>query len=118
MFLYMFLIVSYLLLCFMLMGIILIQKSKGSLGVGNIGGSMQMLFGGSGGQSLLQKVTWGMGATFMLLSLVLAMMKSSHQQSSSRYFRSQNAPIERPATQQSVPAPVEPTAPSSSQPAE
>lgn len=118
MFLYWFLIVCYLSLCFMLMGIILIQKSKGSLGIGNIGGSMQMLFGGSGGQSLLQKVTWGMGSTFMLLSLVLALMKSSNQQNSSRYIQRQRAPIEQSATQQSAPTPAVPAAPSSSQPIE
>ena len=62
--------------CFLLILIILIQKGKGSMGLGNLGGSAQMLFGGSGGQDLFQKVTWGLGAFFMFGSLILALMKT------------------------------------------
>lgn len=70
------LITLFVLLCFLLMALILIQKSKGSLGLGNIGGSMQMLFGGSGGQDILQKATWLLGAVFMLSCLGLSIYKS------------------------------------------
>lgn len=91
--LYGLLVALYILVCFLLMGLILIQKSKGSLGIGNIGGSMQMLFGGGGGQSFLQKLTWGLGAIFMTLSLVLALMRSS-QQGTSRYLPSRQAPTQ------------------------
>lgn len=73
--------------CFMLILLILIQKGKGSMGLGNLGGSAQMLFGGSGGQDLFQKVTWGLGAFFMFGSLVLALMKTQNY-NKSRYLES------------------------------
>ncbi|MCL5436512.1 MAG: preprotein translocase subunit SecG [Candidatus Dependentiae bacterium] len=111
--LYGLLVAFYVFLCFVLMGIILIQKSKGSLGIGNIGGSMQMLFGGSGGQSLLQKVTWAIGGLFMLLSLVLALAKSS-QLGESRYMRRGSSPMETPTAPPVAPMPLplgDPTGP-------
>jgi preprotein translocase subunit SecG len=64
---------------------VLVQQSKGSLGIGSMGGETQMLFGGSGGQNFFQKATWIMGGLFMLLSLVLALMKSSVTQT--RYLQ-------------------------------
>lgn len=54
------------------------------MGLGAFGGGTQMLFGGSGGQDLFQKVTWGLGAVFLFGSLLLALMKSS-QVSTSQY---------------------------------
>jgi preprotein translocase subunit SecG len=77
MFLYYLLITLFVILCFLLAIIILLQKGKGSLGLGYLGGSTQMLFGGSGGQDLFQKITWAMGALFMTGSLVLALMKTA-----------------------------------------
>ena len=76
--------------CFLLILIILIQQGKGNMGLGNMGGGAQMLFGGSGGQDLFQKLTWGLGTFFMAGSLVLALMKS---QSPARYARQPMAPI-------------------------
>ncbi len=71
-----------LLTLFILIGIFIIflvlaQPSKSSLGIGAMSGESQMLFGGSGGQNFFQKATWTLGALFMTLSLVLALMKSS-----------------------------------------
>lgn len=63
--------------CFLLILLILIQQGKGNMGLGNLGGGAQMLFGGSGGQDLFQKTTWVLGALFMLGSLTLALMKST-----------------------------------------
>lgn len=71
--------------CFLLVLIILIQKGSSSLGLGNIGGSNLMLFGGSGGQDIFQKITWILGVIFMVSSLVLAVMKT-HQVRGSRYL--------------------------------
>ncbi len=85
----------------MLMGIILIQKSKGSLGIGSIGSGMQMLFGGSGGQDLLQKLTWALGAIFMASCLGLSIYKSrvpSAKYASSKYTQ-QAKTTNAPATQ-------------------
>ncbi len=77
--------------CFLLVLIILIQQGKGNMGLGNMGGGAQMLFGGSGGQDLFQKITWGLGAIFMAGSLMLAIMKSS--QPSHRYNPRTNIPV-------------------------
>ena len=56
--------------------LVLIQKGKGGMGIGNFGGGNQMLFGGSGGQDLFQKVTWVLGAILMAGSLFLATWKA------------------------------------------
>ena len=64
---------------FIMIPLILIQKGKGGMGLGSLGGANQMLFGGSGGQDLFQKITWGMGAVFMCLTLGLSILKTSNQ---------------------------------------
>lgn len=66
----------------LLIPLILMQKGKGSMGIGGIGGGSQMLFGGSGGQDLFQKMTWVLGALFMFGSLILAIMKTTDTRSS------------------------------------
>jgi len=63
--------------------LIMLQKGKGSLGLGTMGGGTQMLFGGSGGQDLFQKMTWVLLALLMTGSLALSLMKS---RSSARYI--------------------------------
>lgn len=56
---------------------VLIQKGKGSMGLGALGGGAQTLFGGSGGQDIFQKITWILGGIFMAGSLGLAILKST-----------------------------------------
>ena len=80
--LYGFLVTLFVFVCFLLMLIILVQKGKGSMGIGAMGGSSQMLFGGSGGQDLFQKITWFLGVIFLFGSLSLALMKSSQRTTS------------------------------------
>lgn len=63
--------------CFALILLVLIQKGKGSMGLGSMGGGTTMLFGGSGGQDFFQKLTWVLGAILMGGSLILGLMKSS-----------------------------------------
>lgn len=67
-------------ICMLLILIVLIQKGKGGMGIGSIGGSSQLLFGGSGGQDIFQKITWVLAALFMSGSLFLALMKSYQTQ--------------------------------------
>jgi len=62
-------------LCVLMTFLILMQKGKSSLGFGGLGGGTQLLFGGSGGQDLFQKITWGMGALFIGGALLLAVIK-------------------------------------------
>jgi preprotein translocase subunit SecG len=76
--LYGLLLTFYFINCFLLILIVLIQKSKSSMGIGSIGGGSQMIFGGSGGQDVFQKITWTLGGLFMAGSLLLALMKT-HQ---------------------------------------
>jgi len=80
--------------CLLLILIVLIQQGKSSMGLGNLGGSTQMLFGGSGGQDIFQKTTWVLGIIFIFGSLVLSLMKT-HAGRSSRYM---NQPISSQAT--------------------
>lgn len=75
--LYGFLLTLYLINCFFLVIIILMQKGKSSLGLGGLGGGAQMIFGGGGGQDLFQKITWVLGTIFISGAMILSLMKSS-----------------------------------------
>lgn len=68
-------------MCLLLVLIILVQKSKSSLGLGAMGGGTQMLFGGSGGQDIFQKITWVLITIFLFGSLGLSLLKSRESQS-------------------------------------
>jgi protein translocase SecG subunit len=63
-------------MCFFLIFLIFLQKGKGSMGLGSMGGGTQMLFGGSGGQDLFQKTTWIFVGIFLIGSLSLAIYKN------------------------------------------
>ncbi|MBS1986390.1 preprotein translocase subunit SecG [Candidatus Dependentiae bacterium] len=82
--LYGFLLTLFILASALLILVILIQQGKSSMGLGNLGGGAQMLFGGSGGQDIFQKITWILGAIFIFGSLFLSIMKT-HQGRESRY---------------------------------
>lgn len=75
--LYGFLLTLYVINCLFLILIVLMQKGKGSMGLGGFGGGAQMLFGGSGGQDMFQKITWVLGTIFMFGALMLSLMKST-----------------------------------------
>jgi preprotein translocase subunit SecG len=66
----------FVILSFALILLIMLQKGKGSLGLGTMGGGNQMLFGGSGGQDFFQKATWVLLTLLMAGSLGLSLMKS------------------------------------------
>ena len=73
--------VLFVILCFCLATIILLQQGKGDMGLGSMAGG-QMLFGGSGGQTFFERATWIMGAIFIFGSLGLAILKSKEVRSS------------------------------------
>lgn len=79
------LVTLFIFVALLLIPLILLQKGKGSMGLGALGGGAQMLFGGAGGQDLFQKMTWILGTLFMGGSLLLSLMKA-HQYRSSRYI--------------------------------
>ncbi len=97
--LYGFLLTLYLINCFLLVLIILMQKGKGGLGLGGLGGGAQMIFGGGGGQDLFQKITWILGSIFMVGAMILSLMKSTEH----KKFRYVNSKY---VTQQSLPQPT------------
>lgn len=80
---YTFLMVLFVILSALLAIVILIQPGKGDMGLGSIGSGSQILFGGSGGRSFFEKVTWVMATLFILGALGLSMIKSKERQSSS-----------------------------------
>ena len=85
----------YIVVCFFLVLIVLIQKGKSSMGLGSLGGGTQMLFGGSGGQDIFQKITWVLVAFFLLGSLGLALMKT-RQRHSFKYAPQQTTAAPKP----------------------
>jgi preprotein translocase subunit SecG len=103
----------FVIMCFFMLLIIMIQQSKGSMGLGSMGGSAQMLFGGSGGQDLFQKTTWICGFFFMFGSLALTLAKT-HEMKKFSYtkgiqrsmpkqsFEEIQAPVEEPAAEPEV----------------
>lgn len=97
------LLTAFIAVCLFLILIILVQKGKGSAGLGALGGGTQMLFGGSGGQDLFQKMTWVFGAIFMTGSLILVLMRSNSMELATP--QPMRAPINQSAPVQ--PAPVE-----------
>lgn len=93
--LYGLLVTLYVFACVFLVLIVLIQKGKGSTGLGGLGGGTQMLFGGSGGQDIFQKITWILGAIFMFGSLILALMRSTQNRTlniNTKAYTQQEAP--------------------------
>jgi preprotein translocase subunit SecG len=103
-----FLTTLFVILCFMLIFIILLQKGKGGAGLfSNMGNANVKLFGGSGGQDVFQKATWVLGFLFLAGSLVLALMRSSGGMQTSRILNEQ---VEIPAQAEPMQTemPVEP----------
>lgn len=97
--LYGFLLTLFIIACVLLVVLILVQQSKSSMGLGNLGGGAQMLFGGSGGQDIFQKTTWVLGAIFIFGSLGLSLLKTHHGRTT-EYIAEQTAPMQFNETEQ------------------
>ena len=93
--------------CFFLILLILIQQGKSSMGLGAMGGSTQMLFGGSGGQDIFQKLTWVLGAIFMLGSFALALHKTSVSSAYLTPRSTRTSTQQMPVSQSAASEPVE-----------
>ncbi len=94
------LLAIHVLVCLSLIGIVLIQGGKGAeVGAAFGAGSSGTIFGASGGQSFLSKLTTGAAVIFMLTSLALAIFWG--QPGSSSIMPDQVAPT---PTQTSMPA--------------
>jgi preprotein translocase subunit SecG len=67
------LLILHILACLALVGIVLLQGGKGAeVGATFGAGASQTIFGASGGQTFLGKMTTGVAVIFMLTSLALA----------------------------------------------
>jgi len=55
--------------------LVMVQQGKGDMGLGPLSSSTQALFGGSGGQTFFQKLTWILGFIFVFGSLGLTVLK-------------------------------------------
>ncbi|MEG3638871.1 preprotein translocase subunit SecG [Magnetococcus sp. PR-3] len=97
--------------CFILIGVVLLQKGSGTdMGAAFGGGSSQSVFGASGGGSFMGKFTAGVGTVFMLTSLTLAFITTSDGGSSSVMEG-----VKAPAAQEQQ-APVAPIVPKEAKP--
>lgn len=91
-----FLMVLFVILSLFLSLLILIQQGKGDMGLGSMGGGSQLLFGGSGGQSFFEKITWIMGAIFIFGALGLSIIRSQEHGMS----RLKSVTVQKTATEQ------------------
>ncbi|MEK7286320.1 MAG: preprotein translocase subunit SecG [Nitrospirota bacterium] len=71
---YILVVVIHLLICFLLVGAVLLQAGKGAEVGAAFGGSSQTLFGSRGAAPFLSKLTIGAGAVYMITSLVLSVI--------------------------------------------
>ena len=100
---YIFLIIIHVLVCFLMVGAILLQSGKGAEIGASFGGSSQTVFGSRGPANFLSKFTVVVAAIFMLTSLSLAMLAKERTFSSTvidlkKKESSQTTPETTPAT--------------------
>ncbi len=105
---YIFLIIIHVMVCFLMVGAILLQSGKGAEIGASFGGSSQTVFGSRGPANFLSKFTVAVAAIFMLTSLGLAILAKDRAFSSTvidlnKKETSQPAP-ETPATTPAAPA--------------
>jgi len=104
---YIVLIVIHVLVCFLMVGAILLQSGKGAEIGASFGGSSQTVFGSRGPANFLSKFTVVVAAIFMVTSLSLAIMARE------RTFSSTVIDLKKKETSQTAPDPpsVAPAAP-------
>ena len=94
---YTFLIVIHVMICFLMIGAILLQSGKGAEIGASFGGSSQTVFGSRGPANFLSKFTVVVAAIFMLTSLSLAIMARE------RTFSSTVIDLKKKETSQTAP---------------
>jgi preprotein translocase subunit SecG len=104
---YIFLIVIHVMVCFLMVGAILLQSGKGAEIGASFGGSSQTVFGSRGPANFLSKFTVVVAAIFMLTSLGLAILAKE------RAFSSTVIDLNNKETPQTAPgtSPATPIAP-------
>jgi len=75
------LVFIFVIICFMLMGSILLQSSQtGGMGTAMGGQAMNAAFGGQGADKLLVRITSGLAFSFMILALFIGYMGNPESQ--------------------------------------
>jgi len=102
------LLTIHILACLALAGIVLLQGGKGAeVGATFGAGASQTIFGASGGQSFLGKMTAGIAIIFMLTSLALAVFWG--QPGSTSIMPEQASPTAIPSAPTAIPPAVVPS---------
>lgn len=83
----------YSIMCCLIVLIVLIQKGKGNMGLGSMGGGNQMLFGSSGGQDIFQTTTWIFCALLLIGSLSLSVLKEKYGSGHASVNYTRNVPV-------------------------
>lgn len=95
-----------------MIGIVLLQSGKGAeMGASFGAGGSQTVFGASGGNTFMNKLTTGAAIIFMLTSLTLAHLSSSGSSSSIMSGKKAPAAPAAPAQQSAPAVPATPAAP-------
>lgn len=100
-----------------LIGIVLLQSGKGAeMGASFGAGGSQTVFGATGGNTFMNKLTTGAAVIFMLTSLTLAHLSTSG--TSSSIMSGKKAPAAPPAAPAQQSTPAAPAAPQGAAPAQ
>ena len=91
--------IMYGVLCVFIVLCVLYQRGKGSMGLGNMGGGNQVLFGSSGGQDIFQKTTWVCCVLLLSGSFALSIITAKNGRASLSSY-SQSAPQRSLPTEQ------------------
>jgi len=117
---YIALVVLYVIICFFLILVVLLQQGKGADIAGAFGGGgSQTAFGARGATTFLHKLTTGAFVGFIVLSIVLSIMEARPKKSVIQMLPAAagKAPAPAPGAPAGAPAPAAP-APDSAQPSQ
>jgi preprotein translocase subunit SecG len=104
---YIFLVILHIIVCFILMGVILLQSGQAADIAGAFGGSgSQTAFGPRGAATFLSRATTWCAVMFMFTSMVLAVHVRTTSGGAGRSILEQ---FSRPAPKSAAPAPVNPS---------
>lgn len=107
--LFVFLVIIHVLMCFAIIGVVLLQAGKGAdIGSAFGGGGTQAVFGSMGTPTILGKITGAVAVVFMLTSFGLTLLGGERATSVLR----EPKPAAAPTAPSIPPAPAAPAAPS------
>jgi preprotein translocase subunit SecG len=86
-------VVLHVFVCFILIGVVLLQSGKGAETGAAFGGSSQTLFGSGGATTFLTKLTLGTAVLYMVTSLALTALKKDQSMFSSFPSQATSTPV-------------------------